>query len=103
MELNAFTSDAFIKWIEAKLAECAVTKLVPDAKFLEQAYRRAAEAQYINLHTRAIAEAARVHADGIAVPSDLRNDVQRRLHAAPEIPWDQAVGEIATEGMGDEI
>jgi DNA topoisomerase VI subunit B len=98
VELNAFTSDAFIKWVEAKLGEHRIAKVIPDAKFLNQAYQRAAEAQYINLHNRQVVEDARLYASGLVVRTDLRRQVERRLLAAPEMSWDQAVGQIAAGG-----
>jgi len=40
VELNAFTSDQFVKWLESKLKQQKIRKLVPDQGTLEQAYRR---------------------------------------------------------------
>ena len=42
--LNAFTSKQFIDWLERKLEQYQVGKVVPDATTLEAAYRRAAAA-----------------------------------------------------------
>lgn len=42
VELNAFTSDHFVEWLDSKFAEHGVKKVVPDEEILEQAYRRAA-------------------------------------------------------------
>ena len=97
VELNAFTSDALVKWIEGKLTEHKIGKVIPDAKVLEHAYRRAAEAHYINLHSRQLAEAAKVYAAGLGIPSGLRGEIKRRLRAAPETSWDRTIGQIVTE------
>ena len=67
-------------------------------KWGKQAHRRAAEAHYINLHSRWVTEAAGAHAAGIGIPGDLRGQVERRLRAAPETSWDRAIGQIVTEG-----
>jgi DNA topoisomerase VI subunit B len=98
VELNAFTSAAFIKWIEAGLQEHGIRKTIPDEAVLDHAFRRAAAAYHFNAHSRRAAEAARAHAAGISIPGDLRGQVERRLRATPEISWDQAIGQIVTEG-----
>ena len=41
VELNAFTSADFIKWIESKLDEHGIQKVIPDDETLELAFRRA--------------------------------------------------------------
>lgn len=98
VELNAFTSAALIKWIEAGLQEHGIHKTIPDEAVLEHAFRRAAAAHYFNAHSRQVCEAARAHAAGIDIPGDLRGQVERLLLAAPENSWDQAIGQIGTEG-----
>jgi len=97
VELNAFTSDALVDWIEGKLDALRIKKVVPDETTLELAYRRSAEADYINRHTRKIATAARAHAARISLPDDLHDEVEDRLQQDRRIPWDQAVGEIVGE------
>jgi hypothetical protein len=41
VELNAFTSDRLVHWIEAKLQQHGIQKVVPDDETLQAAYRRA--------------------------------------------------------------
>jgi len=97
VELNAFTSDALVGWIEGKLDALGIKKIVPDDATLEQAFRRAAEAHYINEHSREIENAAREHAERIEVPGDLGARVQDQLQQDREKPWDAAVGTLAGE------
>jgi hypothetical protein len=40
-ELNAFTSDQFVTWREAKLKENGIGKVIPDSDTVTLAYRRA--------------------------------------------------------------
>ena len=40
VELNAMTSDQFVKFVERRLVECGAKKVVPDDETLEEAYRR---------------------------------------------------------------
>ena len=46
VELNAFTSRQLVDWIEAKLQQHGITKVIPDAETLEVAYRRAIAARH---------------------------------------------------------
>ncbi len=48
VELNAFASDDFIKWIESKLDEQGIKKIVPDDDTLKDAYARAVKVAIIN-------------------------------------------------------
>lgn len=41
VELNAFAGDELVKWLEGKLDEHGVQKVIPDDETLERAYRRA--------------------------------------------------------------
>ena len=76
MELNAFTPDQFVVWLESKLQEHGVTKVVPDDAALELAYRRSTAA-YFEDHADDLIEAARKHAAAADLPSDLRTKWRR--------------------------
>jgi len=54
VELNAMTSGNLINFLEGKLNDLGISKVIPGDATLEQAYRRAAEAHYINKHSREI-------------------------------------------------
>ena len=56
VELNAFTSADFIRWIEAKLKANGIKKVVPDAKTLEVAYRRAVQIEVVREQLTAIVQ-----------------------------------------------
>ena len=73
MELNAFTSDQFVAWLEGKLNEHGITKVVPDDAALELAYRRSLAAAYFEDHAHDLIEAARKHAAAADLPLDLRS------------------------------
>jgi len=98
VELNAMPSDVLIEWLEGKLNELGIQKVLPDDATLEQAYRRAVEAHYINEHSREVIRQAAKHAEQIDVPADLRAEVEKRLRENPRMPWDKSVGRIAGEG-----
>jgi hypothetical protein len=91
VELNAFTSEAFVKWLESKLIEHQIRKVIPDAATLEMAYRRAAGIRKY----REILQAALRDVDGytaaLSVPKDIVEGVREQLAGSPWISWDQAV------------
>ncbi len=94
VELNAITSRQFINFIEAKLAERGVEKVIPEHDVIEQHARRLV-AQ--NLERRALAEArgriAKEAAD-TTLPDDLDQRLRDHLDEAPALPWDEALAII---------
>jgi DNA topoisomerase VI subunit B len=97
VELNAFTSDQFVTWLEAKLRLHNVEKVIPDRATLEESYRRSATLAELNKSiAKALPEAAR--AGGAAeIPLDLEACVRAKLNETPEAAWDDVVGEIHDE------
>jgi hypothetical protein len=95
VELNAFASDELVAWIEGKLAEHGVKKVIPDDATLAAAYMRASEyAAVQEAIDEAVAE-LRKTATAAIVPDNLRARIAERLKAEPELTWDAAVTEIA--------
>ena len=64
VELNAFPSDQLIEWLETKLKQHGVQKMIPDAERLGEAYRRALEVEILQRHAEKITEEAREKARG---------------------------------------
>lgn len=94
VELNAMTSDQFIIWLEGKLVEHQVCKLVPDERTLATAYRRAVRiAQVQQALDRALAE---LPADEIQPPPGLAEVIEQRI-AGTALPWDQALFELVRQ------
>jgi len=92
IELNAMTSRQFVDWLEAKFEEHGVEKVIPDAKTLEKAYRRAV------LLARMQAACDRIAAEGadvVVVPDDLAESVDLALSDDPAVSWDDAVAKLA--------
>ncbi|UCD51436.1 MAG: hypothetical protein JSW27_02155 [Phycisphaerales bacterium] len=99
VELNAFTSGDMLTWIEAKLKEHGITKVIPDDEVIGTAYRRAALRHDINEKIEALTEDAREEIDAMTIDADeIRREVQQRLERRPEQAWDQAISDIAAEG-----
>jgi DNA topoisomerase VI subunit B len=99
VELNAMTSRQFITWLEGKLADVGVEKVVPDAGTLAKAYQRAVRNAKLQ---RAIDEARDTidAEDDAPVPEDLADQVRMAIGGTP-LAWDEAIWQLV-EGEGDE-
>lgn len=93
VELNAMTSDQFIAWLEGKLAEHQVRKLVPTAEVLATAYRRAwRRAQVQEAIDQALAD---LQADEVPIPPDLQERIADEITGTAR-PWDDAIYTLAS-------
>ena len=94
VELNAFTSDQFIGWLERKLVAHKVKKVIPETATLEDAYRRAVMLHQINVGLEELEEEARKKADAVKIPRTLEKQIAARLKKDPTLAWDMAVADI---------
>lgn len=91
VELNAFTSDAFVTFLEEKLRKHGVGKIIPDSATIAQAYRRAAairQWQEIIDHTK---QKVIDHVEALKVPTNLRRKLIKELDKNPSQPWDETL------------
>jgi hypothetical protein len=91
VELNAFTSDQFVRWLESKLEEHQVRKVIPDAVTLEKAYRRSAGLKWCQAILEQTQSEVYAYADSVEVPSDLRERIQEKLAATTSQSWDGVI------------
>ena len=94
IELNAMTSDQFLRWLEDGLRAAGVTKMVPDAETLAKAYayqRRVRTLQ--TAMTRALQESA---APTGPPPADLAQRVRERI-TDTDLPWDEGLWQLLGE------
>jgi hypothetical protein len=101
VELNAFSSNDLIEWIEAKLKEHGIEKVVPDNQTLTEAYRRAALACVLNRHVESVIDKAKADVAKL-IPTQLAQKVGKFLEQNPAMPWDCAINEIAEQFDNDE-
>jgi hypothetical protein len=94
VELNAMPADVFVGFLERKLAEHGVRKVVPGRGVLEDHARRMIEQELAERELRGRAAARRAAAAAVALPADLADRVRALLERRPELPWDRAVGEV---------
>jgi len=92
VELNAMTSLQFLDFLEAKLAEHRVSKVIPSARQLADVYRLFERGE----RARRIVDAAlaTMSEEEIAAPADLVERVRAYLAEHPEAPWEEAVAEL---------
>jgi hypothetical protein len=95
VELNAFTSDHFVTWLEAKLAAAGVVKFIPNDETLAAAYQRAIYVLALNAELEKVHLTAQATAAATAPPVDLRQAVARRVEMDPTLAWDVAVAQEA--------
>lgn len=101
VELNAFTSERFVTWLEAKLVEAKVLKVIPGDDTLAAAYRRAIYIHTMNAELKRAHEATEALASATTPPVDLRQAVARRLDEDPALAWDVAVAEEAEDAIDE--
>lgn len=96
VELNAFTSGDFVDWIEGKLKQHGIKKIIPDDETLTMAYQRAVFIAKVEERLDEILEEVGAEGEG-PVPKRLKHTVRRRLKRTPEKSWDEIVTELAEE------
>ncbi len=101
VELNALTSDQLVGFIERKLDEHGIRKVIPQADLLGDAYRLFVNsARLEKIVEKAIEDIE--DQDAIDAPVDLGERVAEYLQQHPESRWDAAVAAIADEDDPDE-
>jgi hypothetical protein len=96
VELNAMSSDQLIAFVEDKLTEHGISKVVPAKENLEETFRLFTRNDAIqDAVEKAIKE---MPVKTITAPDDLEEQVRDYLEENPECPWEEAVAEIAKIG-----
>jgi hypothetical protein len=89
------TSDQFVAWIERRLTEHGIEKVIPAQDTLAQAYRRAVQTKAVNEELARLHESMTRHA--IEIPSDLQAQVHHLLERSPELSWDAALWALVND------
>jgi hypothetical protein len=93
IELNALASDELVDFIEQKLQQNGIQKIVPGKNRLVEAYELFARPARVQ---KIIDEAIEgLEDERIKVPGDLEERVRKHLTEHPEFRWDRAVSMIA--------
>ena len=94
VELNAMTSDQLVAFIERKLKQHGVKKIVPDDDLLAKTYRLVMRNREIERVVKQALEKLNGGTDS-EPPSDLGARVRQYLERHPQARWDEAVSKIA--------
>jgi hypothetical protein len=97
VELNSFTSDRLVAWIESKLKHHGIVKVMPSQEDLALAYRRAFALQHTREALKDSTAEAVAAAKAAAIPEGLMERVAKKLAENPEMPWDAALGSAFDE------
>ncbi len=100
VELNAFASADLVGWIEAKLGERGISKVLPSDDQITEAYRQAVQCEYLSEHCEKLLKAARAHADAATIPDNLKERIAAQLRSSPATSWDTALYEIVKDEHG---
>jgi hypothetical protein len=96
VELNAMTSPQFVLFVERKLQENDVEKIVPDKKMMDSIYLGFKRGL---LRSQAIKELKEIDMADAKAPDDLENLVRAHLTNSPAIRWDAAIAKIVGTDM----
>jgi hypothetical protein len=94
VELNAMTAPVFVAFLQRKLAEHGVLKVVPDESVLERHARRVIEQGLAEKVLDEVRTTLREKAASATLPDDLRTQVSAVLVERPELSWDLAVSAL---------
>jgi hypothetical protein len=94
VELNSMTSRQFIDFLDQKLTEHGVEKVVPDAEIIERHARRLVEQRLAKEEIDKIRDRLAKEAAARKLPSDLPGRVRKLLADRPELSWDLALALI---------
>ena len=100
VELNAMTSEQFLEWLERKLTEAGIEKLIPENETLVAAYRRAVFLQRMQEAQDKLRE--QILRQSIEVPESLANQVRDEINDSPDLSWDEVVWRIAENGTEED-
>jgi hypothetical protein len=97
VELNAMTSRQFIDWLEGKLGQHGVEKVIPDRETLAQAWHNARRRHRVNKALNRVVKRI-LRRDVTTVPADLDDRLRKYLEKYPATAWDDALAELAANG-----
>jgi hypothetical protein len=92
VELNALPSDQLVAFVERKLTEHGIQKIIPNDDLLRDAFQLYAKSKRVEeIVAKAISE---IDDDDVTAPDDLSSRVTALLKEYPKFRWDEAVAAI---------
>jgi hypothetical protein len=103
VELNAMTSRQLIDFVETKLKQCGVQKVIPDRDTLVKIYHAYAASDQLSDAFDELKEKLEQETEGpVHVPDDLEAKLENLLAEKPEITWHCAVRMILDPDSPDD-
>jgi hypothetical protein len=102
VELNALVGTDFTDWLEAKLNEHGVEKVVPGEDVIEAAYRRAYEREVLNVAIRQAHDGDRQRAAAVELPDDIVTQVTDGIDNDPERAWDDVLAAFVEDAVNSQ-
>ncbi len=93
-----------MEWIEVKLEEHGVSKVVPAEDYLVEAYRRAFQQAAVQQKINAVLEDMGDSGEDIDIPDNLeslRAEVEGRLSEDNSATWDSIIRDLAEQKFAD--
>lgn len=97
VELNMLTGPQFIQYVEEKLDEYGVEKVVPERDTLEVAWRRAIRVGRINAFIRGDEQVIDPNASIPSAPDDLGDRIREGFEEDDTQSWDEVLWDLAEE------
>jgi hypothetical protein len=92
VELNAMTARQLVDFVEAKLKEAGIDKVIPNGKTLARTYQMFVASNQLAEAFEETKKTLEGEAEAlISVPADLEEKVRAELQKLPDIPWHHAV------------
>lgn len=88
-------SDQFVRFVEDKLSEHGVAKVVPAAETLAETYAAFKRGEMARQALKV--ELERLNAEPVDIPADLERRVRDRLAEHPEEMWDDAISAVVAD------
>jgi hypothetical protein len=98
--VSSFASADFVAWIEGKLEQHGVAKIVPNQDTLMLAYRPSVASRYVASRLQSAIHDAQRHIAEASVPDDLVTLVAAGLRGDPTQSWDEVVQRLAIQRVG---
>jgi hypothetical protein len=104
VELNAMTSRQLVDFVENKLKQHGISKVIPDGETLASAYRMFAASDRLSEAFDEVKEKLEEESeeDSIKVPDDLETQVKQQLEKSPDITWHRAIRLIVDPDAPDD-
>jgi hypothetical protein len=96
VELNAMTSPQFVTFVERKLRQHGIAKIVPDKELLAEAYARMERGRRLEEAVESLKE---IDTRDVEPPEDLEDRVRVMLKAQPSKRWDAVLEEIVASDI----